>query len=206
MAILHDLYNWVLGWADSPYGAWALFSLAFAESSFFPIPPDVLLMALTLGDPDRAMLFAAVCTAGSVAGGAVGYLIGYLGGRPLLEWWLHHDKVMRIHNAFERYEVWAIAIAGFTPIPYKVFTIGSGAFFIDFPKFVLVSALSRGGRFFLVAGILQWLGPGLKDFIETYFNLLTILFFVLLIGGFYAVRHQARRHAAPAGGADEPGD
>ena len=193
MGLVRDLYDWVLGWADSAYGMWALFLIAFAESSFFPIPPDVLLMALTLGEPNQGMIFAALATVGSVTGGAFGYAIGRFGGRPVLERLVSKNNINRVHTAFDRYEVWAIAVAGFTPIPYKIFTISAGAFYINFPKFIVVSAISRGARFFLVAGTLQIFGPAMKQFIEEYFNALTILFFVLLIGGFYIVRHFAKR-------------
>jgi membrane protein YqaA with SNARE-associated domain len=193
MSLLRELYDWVLGWTDSPYGTWALFLLSFAESSFFPIPPDVLLIALTLGDPEQGMWLAAVTTAGSVSGGMFGYLLGYWGGRPLLHRWVSHDKILRIHDSFERYEVWAIAIAGFTPIPYKLFTISAGAFYINFPKFILVSLFSRGARFFLVAGTIQWFGPTMKKLIEDYFNLFTIIFLVLLIGGFYLVKRHTQK-------------
>jgi membrane protein YqaA with SNARE-associated domain len=196
MAIIHDLYNWVLGWSDSPYGMWALFLLAFAESSVFPIPPDVLLMALTLGEPNLGMVFAGLATAGSVLGGIFGYMIGYFGGRPLLERWVAAGTITRIHSSFERYEAWAIGIAGFTPIPYKIFTLSAGAFDINFPKFVLVSVLSRGARFFMVAGALQLFGPGFKVFIEKHFNLLTIVFILVLIGGFLIVKSYARRHSS----------
>lgn len=193
MPWFHELYQWILSWADSPYGIWALLVISFLESSVFPIPPDVLLIALTLGDPHLGMVFAAVTTIGSLTGGMMGYLIGYVGGRPLLLRWIGDKKVMQIHKLFERYEVWAIAIAGFTPIPYKLFTLSSGAFYINFPKFVLISALSRGARFFLVASIIQAFGPAMNRFIEDYFNLLTILFLLLLGGGFYLVKLYARR-------------
>lgn len=200
MSLLRELYHWVLGWADSPYGTWALFILSFAESSFFPIPPDILLMALTLGDPERGMWLATVTTIGSVTGGLFGYLIGYLGGRPLLSRWVSHEKIIRIHQYFERYEIWAIVIAGFTPIPYKLFTISAGVFFINVPKFILASLLSRGARFFLVAGTIQLFGPSMKKFIEDYFDLLTILFFLLLIGGFYLVKTHTQRRVIKEGG------
>lgn len=194
MTWIHDLYQWVLSWSDSPYSVWALFLLAFAESSFFPIPPDVLLMALTLGDPQKGMWFAAVTTLGSVAGGLFGYGIGYVGGRPLLNRLVAQEKILTIHQYFERYEVWAIAVAGFTPIPYKLFTISAGAFYINIPKFVIASILSRGARFFLVAGTIQLFGPEMKKFIEDYFDLLTVVFIALLIGGFYLIKvHTQRR-------------
>ena len=186
--MVHDLYLWMLAWAYSPYASWALFILAFAESSFFPIPPDILLMALVIGSPEDGMWFATVTTAGSTLGGIFGYFIGYIGGRPLLNRWVSEAKIARIHDAFQRYEVWAIGIAGLTPIPYKLFTISAGAFFINLPKFIVVSILSRGGRFFLVAGTIQVFGSAMKQFIEDYFNLFTILFVVLLVGGFWIVR------------------
>lgn len=193
MAPLRELYQWVLGWSDSPYATAALFALSFAEASFFPIPPDILLMALTLGRPEQGMWLASVTTIGSVAGGLFGYLIGYWGGRPLLHRWVSQERIRRIHATFERYEVWAIGIAGFTPIPYKLFTISAGVFFINVPKFILASLASRGARFFLVAGTIQLLGPAMKNFIEAYFDLLTILFVLLLIGGFYWVRVHTRK-------------
>lgn len=193
MALFHDLYQWVLSWAGSPYGTWALLILSFAESSFFPIPPDVLLIALALGDPQKGMWLAAVATIGSVGGGILGYLIGYFGGRPLLKRWVSQPKIDLVHAYFERYEVWAIAIAGFTPIPYKIFTISAGAFYVNLPKFILTSAVSRGARFFLVAGTIQLFGPAMKRYIEQYFDLLTILFFLILIGGFILVRMHFHR-------------
>jgi membrane protein YqaA with SNARE-associated domain len=193
MTLFRELYHWVLGWADSPYSIYALFTLSFAESSFFPIPPDILLMALTLSDPQQGMVLAAVTTAGSVTGGVVGYLIGYIGGRPLLNRWVSHEKIQLIHDYFERYEIWAIGIAGFTPIPYKLFTLSAGAFYINFPKFILVSTLSRGARFFMVAGAIQLFGTSMKRMIEDYFDVFTILFFILLIGGFYLVKVHAQR-------------
>ena len=136
----------------------ALFLLAFAESSVFPIPPDVLLMALTLGNPSWGLYFAAIATAGSVLGGMFGYVIGWWGGKPLLLRLMGQDRVSRVHDTFERYEGWAILIAGLTPVPYKVFTIGAGAFYVNFRVFVVASLLSRGARFFLVAGTLQLIG------------------------------------------------
>ena len=118
-----QLYDWMLSWADSPYGVPALFGLALAESSFFPLPPDVLLIALALGNPVNAWWFATVATVGSVLGGALGYGIGLYGGRPVLKKIMGQERVDVVHDYFQRYESWAILIAGFTPIPYKIFTI-----------------------------------------------------------------------------------
>ncbi len=188
-----QLYDWMLSWADSPYGVPALFVLAFAESSFFPLPPDVLLIALALGNPANALWYAAVATVGSVLGGALGYGIGWYGGRPVLKKFMGQDRMDLVHQYFQRYEAWAILIAGFTPIPYKIFTIGAGAFFVDFKTFMVASVVSRGARFFLVAGAIQLFGPWIKEFIEQYFNLLSIVFIVLLGLGFWIVKYQGQK-------------
>lgn len=192
-ALLHGLYDWTVAWAGSPYAVWALVAIAFAESSVFPVPPDVLLIVLCLGDPGGAFGYAAAATAGSVLGGMAGYGIGYGGGRPLMERVFSRTTIQRVHDAFQRYEAWAVAIAGFTPIPYKVFTIGAGVFYVDFKVFVLASVLSRGARFFLVAGLLYVYGAPIKAFIERYFELLTVVFVVLLIAGFLVLRRLAPR-------------
>lgn len=192
-----QLYDWMLSWADSPYGGVALFALAFAESSFFPIPPDVLLIALTLGDPNQGMWFATIATAGSVLGGMFGYWIGWYGGRPILKKLMGQARMVLIHQYFQRYEAWAILIAGFTPIPYKVFTIGAGAFFVNFRTFCLASLVGRGGRFFLVAGAIQLIGPWVKELIEKYFNVFSILFMILLLLGFWIVKYQSHKLTRP---------
>jgi membrane protein YqaA with SNARE-associated domain len=191
--LVKQLYDWMLSWADSPYGVPALFCLAFAESSFFPLPPDVLLIALALGNPGNAWLYATVATVGSVLGGAFGYGIGWYGGRPVLKKIMGQERVDVVHNYFQRYEAWAILIAGFTPIPYKIFTIGAGAFFVDFKTFMMASVVSRGARFFLVAGAIQLFGPWIKEMIEKYFNLFSIGFIVLLGLGFWIVKYQGQK-------------
>jgi membrane protein YqaA with SNARE-associated domain len=188
---LHRLYHWVLGWADRPGGTWALFGIAFAESSFFPIPPDVLLIPLALGNVRRSFWFAFVCTAGSVAGAALGYLIGsslYASvGEPIIQFYHGQAQYEELQYLFEQNLVLTLGTAGFTPIPFKVFTIAAGAFGVSFPAFLAISALSRGGRFFLVAGLIRAFGEPIREFIEKYFNLLTIAFVVLLILGFLGV-------------------
>lgn len=186
------LYDWVLHWADHPSGPLALFLLAFAESSFFPIPPDVLLIALALGRPRRGLWYAGICTLGSVLGGVVGYGIG-LGlfeqvGRPILDMYHAMEKFDTVGRLYRENLVIALGTAGFTPIPYKVFTIAAGAFQIPLIPFVVISAVSRAARFFLVAGLIYYFGPPIKSFIDRYFNLLTIAFVVLLVGGFLLVR------------------
>lgn len=192
------LYEWTISWAGTPHGTAALGVIAFAESSFFPVPPDVLLIALSLGRPDLAFWYASVSTAGSVVGGVAGYAIGYWGGRPIVAWLFGPSKLELVHRYFQKYEAWAVGIAGFTPIPYKVFTIGAGVFYVNFRVFVLVSALSRGARFFLVAALLFWFGPPIREFIEQHFEGLTILLVAGIIGGFLALRHLAPRPVSAA--------
>ena len=194
-ALLRDILHWVESFADSPHGVWALVVLSFAESSFFPVPPDVLLIALCLGRPDLAFWFAAVCAAASVVGGMVGYGIGLYGGRPLLKRLFRADRVRAVESYYDRYNAWATGIAGLTPIPYKVFTISGGAFSINFKIFVLASIISRSLRFFLVAAIVRWLGEPAKAFIDEYLGWLTIAFVVLLVLGFWLAGKGAGRAA-----------
>ena len=191
--MFRKLYNWVLHWAETPYGAWALFLLAFAESSFFPIPPDPLLIALAIARPKAALKFALVCSIGSVLGGCFGYLIGWqfmaTAGDRLVALYGLTEKVAYIEAMFNQYDAWAVAIAGFTPIPYKVFTISAGAFKINFPVFVIASTISRSARFFIVGGLIRVFGDKIQAFIEKYFDILAVTFTILLVGGFVAIKY-----------------
>ena len=191
--MLRRLYHWVLHWAETPYGSWALFLLALAESSFFPVPPDVLLIALAISIPARSFRYALICSAGSVIGGMIGYLIGYqfmdLIGMKIVEFYGFTSQYAAVGDLYDRYNAWAVGIAGFTPIPYKVFTISAGAFKIDFLVFLIASAISRAARFFLVGWLIYRFGPGIKLFIDRYFNILAIVFTVLLVGGFIAIKY-----------------
>ena len=192
MRLLRKLYDWVLHWAETPYGAPALFLVAFAESSFLPIPPDVLLIALGLSLPRKAFRYALICTAGSVLGGIFGYLLGWQFwelAKGILFNYVNPESFETVRNYFIQYEGWAIAIAGFTPIPYKVFTLTAGFLRADFRIFLLASTLSRAARFFLVASLIYKFGPSIRLFIEKYFNILTVLFAVLLIGGFILLKY-----------------
>ena len=192
----------MLHWADTPYGAPALFVLAFAESSFFPIPPDPLLIALVLGSTQKAFRFASICTVASVTGALLGYTIGHF------LWWtpenhftsiaefffrnipsFTYETFKKISEMYKDYDFWIIFTAGFTPLPYKVFTISSGAFNINLVMFVFASFVSRGARFFLVTFLIWKFGPQIKDFIDKYFNLLAIAFTILLIGGFMVIKY-----------------
>lgn len=188
---LHRLYEWVLGWADRPGGTWALFGIAFAEASFFPIPPDILLIPLALGRPRRSLWFALVCTAGSVLGAVGGFLIGTFlfasVGQAILDLYGVTRQYAELGRMFNDNLWLTLGTAGFTPIPFKVFTIAAGAFDVAFLPFVAVSAVSRGARFFLVAGLLRLFGEPIRAFIERYFNLLSLLFVILLVAGFLLV-------------------
>jgi len=191
--MLKKLYHWVLHWSETPYGGWALFFLAFAESSFFPVPPDVLLIALAVGKPEKSFRFAAICAAGSILGGMLGYLIGWqfmtAVGERIVSFYGLTEKIDYIEALYNQYDAWAVGIAGFTPIPYKVFTIAAGAFKINFLVFVVASAVSRSARFFLVGGLIYVFGPGIQAFIDKYFNLLVIIFTILLVGSFFLLKY-----------------
>ena len=190
---MEGLLEWVVSWSQSPSGSVALFAIAFAESSFFPIPPDILLITMALIKPEAAFVLALICSVGSITGGMFGYLIGWLGGRPLLHRLFSEKKIAVVKNAFEKYEVWAIAVAGFTPIPYKVFTLSAGTFEIPVRPFAAVSAVSRSARFFLVAGGIYLWGESVKHILEKYFNWLTLVFLTMRIGGFVLVKVVANR-------------
>ena len=171
----------------------SLFFVAFIESIFFPIPPDTILLPLALMNPPRAIYYASICTVGSVLGAIVGYRIGVWGGQPLLKKYISQARFRRIGELFQKYEVWAIGIAGFTPIPYKVFTIGAGCFKIDFPLFVLVSLISRGLRFFLASFLVALYGAPVLDFMGEYFELLTIGIVLIIVGIYFLGKILARR-------------
>jgi membrane protein YqaA with SNARE-associated domain len=191
--MLRRLYDWVLRWAQTPYGSWALFLLAFCESSFFPIPPDVLLIALAVAIPKKSFKYALICSAGSVIGGCFGYLIGWQFmssvGTHIIDFYGLSSKVEYIAALYNKYDAWAVGIAGFTPIPYKVFTISAGLFKIKFSVFILASMVSRSARFFLVGGLIYVFGPGIQNFIDKYFNILAIAFTVLLVLGFVVIKY-----------------
>lgn len=246
------LYDWVLHWADTRYGGWALFAMSFAESSFFPVPPDVLLAPLVLGNRRKWVQFAAACSIASIFGGILGYMIGMFLWASVGS--LFHDHVpgfdrdeivlkdgrvvegvtdldsvtvegalkgatpvypfkvatadgqtveffeaevdeikfhpfTKVRALYNLYNWQIVAVAGFTPLPYKVITITAGALNINFMMFLLASAVSRSARFFLVAGLMGRYGPAIKPYIDKYFNLLCFAFVALLIGGFVVLRY-----------------
>ncbi len=173
-----ELVDALLSWAHTylvPLGVPGLFILAFAESSFFPIPPDAVLIPLSLLNPGGALLYGLTATAGSVLGALLGYWIGLRGGRPVLLKIIKEERVMRVEGYFNRYGLWAVGIAAFTPIPYKVFTIASGAFRLrNIKGFIIVSFIGRGARFMTEATLIMLYGEPILEFIRTYFEQLTI--------------------------------
>ena len=199
---IRSMYDWVLHWADTPYGPLALIILSFAEASFFPIPPDILLIALALGARKKALLFALYCSLASVVGAIFGYSLGHF------VWWVEPaqfsnfanfffdhipgfttDIFYRIQQMYDKWNFWIIFTAGFTPIPFKVFTISAGAFDINFLMFLFAGLVSRSARFFLVGWLIWKFGEPIHGFIDKYFNWLAIGFTVLLIGGFYIIKY-----------------
>lgn len=190
---IRRLYDWVLRWAETPYGWLALVLLAFAESSFFPVPPDVLLIALALALPRRAFFYAGSATVASVVGGISGYGIG-LGLMEAIGWKIVHfyhaeDLFRRLFDTFNQYSFWAVLSAALTPIPYKIFTISAGAAGSPFLSFIIASIIGRGLRFFAVATLLYIWGARVRDLIDKYFNAATLVFLVLLVGGFLLLKY-----------------
>lgn len=196
--MIKRLYDWMLSWGESRWGAWALFFFAMAESSFFPIPPDVLLIALCIGATKKSFRFGAICLAGSIIGAIIGYYIGFfLWQTPsgectaLANFFFEHvfsiESFQSVGDLYDKYNFWIVFTAGFTPLPYKLFTISGGLFHINFAMFLIASVISRGLRFFLIAALIWKFGAPIKKFIDKYFNLLAIIFTVLLIGSFFLV-------------------
>ncbi len=185
-------YDWVISLSESPHSMLFLFLLAICESSFFPIPPDPLLIILALGNTKKAFKFALVCSIGSIIGGVIGYFIGWQFmatiGDKIVNFYGFTEKIAYISDLYSRYDAWAISIAGFTPLPYKIFTITAGMFKINFMVFLISSMVSRSARFFLVAGLIYLFGDKIKVFIDKYFNLLTILFTIFVILGFVVIK------------------
>jgi len=190
--VLRKLYDWVLRWAETDQALWALFILAFAESSFFPVPPDVLLIAMAVATPRKAFRYALIATAGSVLGGMFGYFIGLklydAVGKHIIAFYHLEDQWATVVSHYRDNAFIFVAGAGFTPIPYKVFTIAGGACRIYFSTLVLASVLSRGARFGIVSLLIRIFGPKVRHVIDRYFNILSLVFFILLVLGFYVVK------------------
>lgn len=191
--MLRKLYDWVIRLSASPNALPALGVVSFAESSFFPIPPDAMIIPMVLAKPERAWAIALVATVTSVVGGMLGYAIGYFLfetiGMRVIEFYGMQARFEQFRDTYAEWGLWIILIKGMTPIPYKIVTIASGAAAFNFPVFVAASILTRGVRFFLVAALLRYFGPPIRDFIEKRLTLVTTVFVVSLVGGFIVVRY-----------------
>lgn len=190
--MLRRLYNWTLELAAHRHARLALGAVAFAESSFFPIPPDIVLIPMVLAQRAKAWVLAGLATLASVAGGMAGYAIGFLlfdaVGQPVLEFYGLVSAFDDFARRYNDYGAWIVLIAGVTPIPYKLITIASGATSLDLWVFTAASIAARGARFYVVAGLLYWIGPPARAFIEERLGLATVVFVVLLVGGFVAIK------------------
>ncbi len=185
---MKKLYDWTISLASSPHAPLALGAIAFAESSFFPLPPDVILVPMTLAEPKKAWVYAAICTIASVAGGALGYAFGSLFYDSIGQWLIHlygYENKMESLRAF--YAQWGaifILVKGFTPIPYKLVTIVSGLMAYNFPLFIVLSIITRGARFFVLAAGINYFGDSIKDRLESHFGVFMGATAVIVVGGF----------------------
>ena len=191
--MMKRLYDWIMGMAASDRAPAALFGVSFVESSFFPIPPDVMLVPMVIAQRAKAWWYATLATIGSVLGGAFGYAIGFFAfesiGKPILEFYGKADSFGEFTQWFNEWGVWILIAKGWTPFPYKVLTITAGVTHMPFLEFMLASVITRAMRFFLVAGLLYFFGEPIRAFIEKRLTLVTTVFLVLLVGGFVAVRY-----------------
>jgi membrane protein YqaA with SNARE-associated domain len=188
--MLRPFYDWCIDAAGKPHAAWILGAVSFAESSFLPVPPDVMLIPMALAQPELAWRYAVVCTLASVAGGVLGYLIGALLYDSIGQWivhvWGYGDKMESIRQAFAQYGAWIIVGKGVTPIPYKIVTIASGFAGYNFGSFVALSLLTRGVRFFAEAFLLKRYGPGAREIIEKRLGFWVTIGALVLVGGVIA--------------------
>jgi len=194
--LLRGMKTWVEGFADRPSAGWSLFAIAFVESSFFPIPPDVLLIAMSIAAPKKSYRYALICTAGSVCGAFLGYFIGYAlfetVGRPILEFYGALGQFEVVLSNYRENGILALFIAGFTPIPFKLFTIAAGFNqTLDLTTLAVGSIVGRSARFFLVGSLLYFYGATIKTFLDRYFDRLSLAFVILLVLGFVAIKFLA---------------
>ncbi|MBU0880990.1 MAG: DedA family protein [Candidatus Omnitrophica bacterium] len=190
------LYGWTIHWSKTKQAPYALFGIAFAESSFFPVPPDVLLIAMTMANRKKWIRYAGICVLGSVSGALLGYLIGWsfyeVLGKPIVDAYNMQATVEMLGRKYAENAFFVIFAAAFTPIPYKAITITAGLFGISLPVLITASIIGRAGRFFLVAGSLRLFGRKIEAVIEKYFDILSILFVLLLVGGFFLLKHTVK--------------
>lgn len=191
---LEGLVTWLMSWIQGPYGMVVLSATAFAEASFLPVLPDVLLVALCLIDPPNAFLYAAICSVSSALGAVFGYGIGRFGGRPLLRRLVSPSRIRAVELSYQRYGVWPVAIAGFAPLPYKIFTITAGVFLLKFKHFVLASALGRTCRFFIIGALLRVYGEPVSYLIKNYFKAFAAVITAVFIIGFVFIHFYVMRN------------
>lgn len=192
MKFLRKIYDSVLSYSANKNAVYYLFAVAFIESSFFPIPPDIMLIPMILAAREKAWRYAGIATVASVFGGYFGYAIGMFFfeviAHPLIDFYHLMPQFEEFKNYYTEYGSWIVFGAGITPFPYKIITIASGAVHLDLAVFTIASVLARGLRFYIIAALLYKFGTPMKTFIEKHLGLLSILFFILLIGGFYAIK------------------
>ena len=191
--MLQKTYNWMMQCAGHRHAPAALAAVSFAESSFFPIPPDVMLIPMVLANRAKAWIYATIATVSSVIGGLAGYAIGYFVfeyiGQPILNFYHYAEKFDQARHVFAENAFWILVVKGLTPIPYKILTIAAGVSHVELSTFIVASIIARALRFYLVAALLYWFGAPIRDFIEKRLTLVTTVFIVLLVGGFVALRY-----------------
>ena len=203
--MLDSLHDWLTAWADSPAGPAALGLLSASEAVFFPLPPDPLLIALALAHPERALLYGALTTAASVAGGAVGHWIGLRFGRPVLKRY-QSSRTVRVERLFTRYGLWAVVIAGFTPLPFKLFTVSAGVFGMRRAPFLLASAAGRAARFMLISVLIYVWGDRFRAFLDGRFELAMSSIGLLMVAVLAVWVVRARRRAGAEPRVEAPGE
>jgi len=192
MNLFRKLYDWTLEKSKHPKAPWFLAIISFFESFLFPIPPDIILIPMIIAKRKKVWAYAIICTLCSVIGGIIGYFIGYFFynsiGVLIVSYYALDNQFSNFESYYNNWGVWIVLGAGFTPFPFKFITIASGLFALNLPLFIVVSFLARGFRFFLIAGLLKLFGNFITNSIDRYFNILTLLFFVLLIGSFLLIK------------------
>ena len=193
MKYIRSLYNWAIAIAAHKHAPWFLTGLAFIESSFFPIPPDITLIPMCIAKREKSFFYAAITTTGSCLGGLLGYAIGFFLfatiGKTILEFYGMMEQFTAFQSKYNEWGGWIVFAGGLTPIPYKVITIASGVTHMNIPMFIIASIAGRAMRFYLLAALLWKFGAPIKSFIEKYLGMLTLLFFILLIGGFISLKY-----------------
>jgi membrane protein YqaA with SNARE-associated domain len=193
MKLIRSLYDWTLQQANRPYAEWSLFGISFAESSFFPLPPDLMLLPMCIAAREKALRFAFICTLGSVLGGLLGYAIGALLFKTIGQWIVNtyhlQDAFQKFHDGFNEWGAWIILAKGLTPIPYKLVTIASGVAHFSLPLFIMASVITRGLRFYTVALLVMKFGAPIQEFIEKYLNWVALGLLAAIIFGFWLVMH-----------------